>query len=280
MGRTRTAGVWCLKRCFCDTILRHQRRPALIKSHYWIESNTNARPGTLSCRILQNSTAHARMVLHAVASRPLRLTPDLSRPARLCAGPLPGRVAASAHRRSHVAPPGTPSLASPTRCAPRCSSISLSYFPLARASSLQYVPCARASCPQFARSTAHLRALAARDQHADVVAVQEELAELIRAAGGEVVLGHVLEDHVWRGVALAGVGRADGRKRGEGARTDVVVEAEERAGEFLVAFHDDPDARVDALVDEFWEGGLGGGERAGAGGDGYRGGGGRSAWPC
>lgn len=71
------------------------------------------------------------------------------------------------------------------------------------------------------------RALATGNQHAYVVAVQEDSGQLGLAAS-VVKLGDVLKDHV-----------------------DVVVKADESSAELALALHDDPYPGADTLVDEF-----------------------------
>lgn len=69
------------------------------------------------------------------------------------------------------------------------------------------------------------RALATRNKHANIVTVQQDLAELVLRrvtvgiASVEVVLGHVGKNHI-----------------------DVVVKAEKSAGELFLGLHNNPDA--------------------------------------
>lgn len=65
------------------------------------------------------------------------------------------------------------------------------------------------------------------NQHADIIAVEQDLGKLC-VVSGVVEFRHVLQHHV-----------------------DVVVKAQEGAAELLIALHDDPYPRSDTLVDEF-----------------------------
>lgn len=73
--------------------------------------------------------------------------------------------------------------------------------------------------------------MTSRDQHRDVVSVEEDLVEFGDSLAFRSVLDlcDVFQKHV-----------------------DEIIESKERSSHLLVVLHEDVNARSDALVDEFW----------------------------
>eukprot|EP00306_Pavlova_sp_CCMP459_P010903 CAMPEP_0185183734 /NCGR_PEP_ID=MMETSP1140-20130426/2148_1 /TAXON_ID=298111 /ORGANISM="Pavlova sp., Strain CCMP459" /LENGTH=88 /DNA_ID=CAMNT_0027749759 /DNA_START=569 /DNA_END=835 /DNA_ORIENTATION=+ len=71
--------------------------------------------------------------------------------------------------------------------------------------------------------------LSSRNKDGNVVPIEQNLVQLGDASslGGDFIFCHILKHHV-----------------------HVVIEAPQCPHELLIALHDDPDARADALVDE------------------------------